>query len=127
MRRVWLTLLLAMGLGCCPSDREVAKIGHYGGMFIPSGEGWAVNCPPLFRVSFPDGALNDDAMKELSPILAKLYPKFLNFGNQPITDASVPLINQIHDAGAERITLGETKMTPEGRKRLNLGRPPSPP
>lgn len=59
-------------------------IGHYGGTFIPSGEAWAVNCPPL-------------------------------------------LINQIHDAGSEQITIGQTKMTPKGRKELKLNRPPSPP
>jgi hypothetical protein len=127
MRFIWMTLLLVGGWGCCPADREVAMIGRYGGTLIPSGEGWAVNCPPLFRVTFPDGALNDDAMKELTPILVKVHPKFLNMGNEPLTGASGPLINQIHDAGSQQITIGQTKMTAAGRNQLKLGRPPPPP
>lgn len=104
--------------GCCASSAEVRLLESRGGYFIPRNEGFFVNCD-VERIGFHDhGQITDEVLAELAPVLIALEPAWLDLSGQPLTDASIPVLNRIAGAGVRSISVVGTRMTPEGIKQL---------
>jgi hypothetical protein len=114
MRHLLFSLLALTSLACTSFKDDIATVETYGGRVTPRES--AYNFPPMQAVDFaPDRRLlTDDDFADLLPALRRLQPYRLYISGQPISDKSVPLINQIpnlHIVAAEG-----TDITPDGRR-----------
>jgi hypothetical protein len=100
-------------------DGDVTALERAGGHFIPRAEGPAYYLGGAESIWF-SRAIDDVALAAVAPSLSDMHPGFLDLYNQPITDASIEIINGID--GVRAINVDGTLMTPEGLKKLKPAR-----
>jgi hypothetical protein len=110
-------LLILFFTGCC-SDRDVKALERHGGLFIPTGEGPAANCPPVDRIWFDRRDVTDAVLAELAPSIIRLRPHSLDLDHQPLTDKSVVTLQSIARSGTKKIGVTGTNVTDEGLRQL---------
>src|SRR4051812_33829465 len=97
--RALLTIIVAIFFTSCrtASQSDLATLERYGGSFVPTGEGSAVNGPPFDFIHLGDKnhIITDDTFAELLPTLKRLPARHLVLTNQPVTDRSIDAINQL--------------------------------
>jgi hypothetical protein len=93
-------------------------VERLGGLWVPTGEAWTARAAPVDSVSFDARrhVVTDEEFAAVYPALRRMDPQRLDLRGSRVSDASVPLINQL--PSLRDVDLRETRVTREGASRL---------
>ena len=113
-----LLALLALGLGGCAQQSDMATVGRYGGYTTPGYDGVLTDVPPMAAVDFSTQrqVITDDDLEAMLPALKRLRPRRMCLGGQHLTDRSIDMLNEIPFLRV--VNLEGTEITPAGWARL---------
>lgn len=118
---IGLLSLVGIGLdtGCHDFSREdVRLLETHGGLYIPSGEGFAARRAPVDAVIL-DASLTDAGFAEVFPVIARMDPYRLHLKGA-LSDKSVDSLNRLKSLRV--LDASGTALTLDGFRRLRLPR-----
>jgi hypothetical protein len=114
--------LLALAVGGCAHQSDVATVGRYGGYTTTGYDGVLRDLPPMDAVDFSTqrAIVTDDDIEAMLPALKRLAPRRISLGGQKISDRSVDMLNEIPFLRV--VNVEGTNITPAGWARLRPSR-----